>query len=227
MNAPRIEISIDGITYENTFQDDIRIDRTNLEQELATHAEKYHYYASLAQIASFKAASKKFELEQLYARVDCEKRIQASTSGVKHTEKMFESEVITDPRYATAQGEYLQSTLLANQLTECAKSMAHRRDMLIQLGGITKQTLQPQRVVEQQANAVREMITTSRNLQNRAQLPVQTPPPELPSIPEQPVVAQEPIISVNPELGIPPIQEVSAQNTAGPRRRRRSFVEGT
>jgi hypothetical protein len=163
MQLPHIEIIIDGVTYDNTFARDVMIDRTNLEVELATHAERYAYYAFLAATARAKEAIKKMEKDQLYARVDFEKRRAAQqVPGFKYTEKMCENEVITDPRYTTLSEEYITAKLLADQLEECARAMAQRREMLVQLGGISRQQMAPQRVVEQQAAVVERVIASNR-----------------------------------------------------------------
>jgi len=173
VQLPNIEIKIDGIVYENTFAQDISIDRTNLEEEFATHAEKYYYYAFLAQVAEAKAAFKKNEVKQVYARIDAEKRgavmkLPADVKAtVKYTEKMYESEVITDPRYVEAQKEEIEANLLAGQLSEAARAMAQRRDMLVQLGGMFRQSQAPTRVVEQQAPVVEGLITDNNKALRR------------------------------------------------------------
>lgn len=180
---PHIEIIIDGITYDNTFQRDVAIDQTNLNDELATHAEKYAYYGFLAAIAATKAAYAKMESEQLYARIDHEKRRAAQqVPGFKYTEKMAENEVITDPRYIEQQKKYLDTKLLSDQLTEAARAMAQRREMLVQLGGISRQQMSPQRVVEQQAEVV-------HGIMNRP--PAPAPAPNPPPTPPQPVSQPE------------------------------------
>jgi len=186
---PNIEIKLDGIEYAYTFSEDISVDRTNLEEELSTQAEKYYYYAYLATTARTKALFKKAELEQMYARVDNEKRNLAKTvPGFKYTEKMCENEVITDPRYVALQTAYFEADLLANQLDECARAMAQRRDMLIQLGGITRQTMSPTRVVEQQRDVAETLIAKTRERSPSQPLPGQmgfdgsvVPAPTLPA----------------------------------------------
>lgn len=175
---PQIEITMDGITYDNTFSSDIAIDVTNLQDELATHAEKYAYYAFLAATARAKAAYAKMELEQLYARVDFEKRKAAgNVPGFKYTEKMCENEVITDQRYIEQKKKALDANLLADQLDEAARAMAQRREMLVQLGGISRQQMSPQRVVEQQQGVVESLIGASRN----PNPPPPAPPPQQPA----------------------------------------------
>lgn len=168
---PDINITIDGVTYESTYNDDVHIDHTNLEQEFLTHAEKYTYYAFLAAAARDKAVRKKDILAQIYAVVDSEKRTAPKAPGLKYTETMYENEVKTDPRYKQAQTEFNDAELLANQLQQVAIGMAHRRDMLIQLGGMARQSMAPTRIVEQHAQTAQDLIAQTRAAQQAPSLP--------------------------------------------------------
>jgi hypothetical protein len=163
MRLPEIKIQINGIEYDNSYTSDIRIDRTNLDEELATQAEKYSYYAFLAAEAEFIHACKKQELERLYGQLDSEKRAaaaaaKASGSDFKWTEKMYESEVITDKRYTTLAKEVLEARLLADQLKVCANGFSQRREMLISLASGHRNSLLPHRVIEEQTETAKEII---------------------------------------------------------------------
>lgn len=205
MNIPKIDIVIAGVVYENTFARDILIDKTNIEDEFLTQPQKYHYYSYLAEEAKSKAAIKKFEVEQLYARIDFEKRHAANSltgnphAKIKYTEKMCENEVITDKRYSDAFNELLEMQRLANQLEKCAVSFAQRRDMLIQLGGNLRQTMQPQRLVDQQVATMREVM--GRKPLQQA-LPMHVPPPAMP--PSLPFPESETLVFNENEGGIGP-----------------------
>jgi hypothetical protein len=182
MNLPKIKIEIHGIEYDNTFADDIRIDRTNLDEEFATQAEKYAYYAFLAEEAKSAYEFLKFEVEQLYATVDHEKRmaaeaVKAQNKSFKYTETMCANEVITDKRYVDKKGEMLNAKKLAGQLDQAAKSVAQRRDMLQQLGANTRNSMQPTRAVEQRAEAAHDIIAQNQASKAAPTLP-ETPAEE-------------------------------------------------
>lgn len=118
---------------------DIKIDRTNLDEEFTTHAELYWFYARMAEEAKAVAETKKIVLEQVYAQTDSRKRqeallLQAKNPKWKYTEKMCEGEVKTDPKYREAQKIYQDAKLRAGQLDAAAKAFIHRKDMLVQLG---------------------------------------------------------------------------------------------
>lgn len=167
MKLPEIKIQINGIEYDNSYTSDIRIDRTNLDEELSSQAEKYSYYAFLAAEAEFIHACKKQELERLYGHLDYEKRSAAAAakeggSAVKWTEKMYESEVITDKRYTALAKEVLEARLLADQLKVCANGFAQRREMLISLASGHRNSLLPHRVIEEQTETTKEIIRQNR-----------------------------------------------------------------
>lgn len=186
MKLPDIKIEINNIVYENTFNDDIRIDRTNLDVELSTQAEKYAYYGFIAAEAEFIYSVKKQELERLYSQLDGEKRntvLSAKARGteIKYTEKMYENEVITDSRYTEQAKEVLKARLLADQLKVCAQSFAQRREMLISISAGHRGSLLPHRVLETEAEVVRDIISTSQN----STISIENTIPQLPNTQEQ------------------------------------------
>lgn len=173
MNLPEIQIIIKGIKYENTFNDDIKIDRTNLDDELSTQAEKYAYYAFLAEEAENLVSLKKAELDQLYAKIDCEKRsqaisLQAQNKGFKYTETMCENEVITDPRYVQVQSELHKSQLLAGQLKVCATAFSQRREMLVSLGMRNREMTMPTKVLNKKEEQVHAIIAENSSEQQNS-----------------------------------------------------------
>lgn len=135
------EIAIGKAKYENTFTEDIAIDRTDLDGEFLTHSDKFAYYAGLAELALARSERVKFELDVLYAQLDVEKRQQFATynesldakSKLKQTEKMVENEVIGDARYAEKMNEYLELKKTAAILNRAREAFNHRKEMLVQL----------------------------------------------------------------------------------------------
>jgi len=165
-NVPTFEITIGGVTYDNSFEDDVSIDQSRLNDEFCNQAEKYAYYAFLSEKAKGKYEFQKFELEQIYARVDAEKRMQAMQAQAqnpkfKYTEKMCENEVVTDKRYVEAKHECLRFKELSGQLQQAAIAIAQRRDMLIQLGANDRQGNTPQRIMEQQQEHAKAVMTAT------------------------------------------------------------------
>lgn len=152
MQLPDMEITLNGVTYDNSFQSDVSIDRTNLDEEFATQAEKYAFYAFLAEEAKFIAARKKAHMDNVYAQLDHEKRtvaqnLKQQNPKFKFTETMCENEVKTDDRYQQAHLDYLKATKLAGQLDVAKRAIAMRRDMLIQMGASARIGVAPNQVL--------------------------------------------------------------------------------
>lgn len=183
---PEITITINGVTYDNSFARDILIDRTNLDEEFARQPEIYAYYAFLAEDAKAVFERKKFELEQSYARIDHEKRMAADATKAqnpkfKMTEKMVENEVITDPRYSEAKEAMLAAKLLAGQLDQAARAISQRRDMLQQMGANNRVGNMPTRVMETKQDTVRDIVAGNQDARRAAPEPVTAPPSNRPS----------------------------------------------
>lgn len=162
------KIEIDGIEYNNSFQNDIRIDRTNLDEEFTTQGEKFAYWGFLAEAAKARYHMLKFELDGLAANVESEKRKAADAARImnpkfKYTEKMCESEVITDDRYQVKKLEMLDAQKLAGYLARFAEAIAQRMQMLCQMGANVRVATTPDRVMEQQHQVVKNVITNSKN----------------------------------------------------------------
>jgi hypothetical protein len=172
MNLPDFEIKIGGIEYENSFRKDVRIDRTNLDEEFATQPEKYAYWGFIAEMSKARFYTLKFELDDLYARVEFEKRqtadaMKASNPKFKYTEKMCESEVITDARYAAKKLEMLEAQKLAAMVGRAAEAIAQRVTMLNQMGANVRVTEAPSRVMEQQHQVAKDVIVKNKKKSRR------------------------------------------------------------
>ena len=169
-DMPEVKIQIGDVDYDNSFNDDIRIDRTNIDNELSTHAEKYWFYAYLAEEANWRVGVLAHELEQMYARTDHMVRQKAEgirkAGGNKMTEKMVENEVITDQKYQAKKLDLLDAKKMFGQLKACSMAMMARKDMLVQIGGIARQQMIPDRVMEHKVATAHEVIANNRTAQS-------------------------------------------------------------
>ena len=161
-----LKIVIGEMEYPNTYADDITIDRTNLEDEFERHAERYGYWAYLAELAHDTYLRCKDELERLYALIDAEKRgikehFRTENTKFKYTETMVKSEVITDSRYVKKQYELRSCEHLANALKHAKESLSHRKDMLIQMG-LTVRAKEPRVITDMRVSAAKEVISNSK-----------------------------------------------------------------
>lgn len=155
------EIEIDGEKYDNTFAEDIKVDRTDLDSEFCVFAEKYSYYAMLHELAKDLERKLKRELELVYAVVDHTKRMEAqqhmaANPKMKHTEQMYENEVKTSEQYQKKEIEYLDSRKMAGLLGAAREAIGHKRDMLISMGANARVG-----VSELKMDRVREILNKS------------------------------------------------------------------
>jgi hypothetical protein len=164
---PELVVTLNGVTYDHTFEDDVRVDRTNLDFEFEDQPRRYAFYAFLAAEARHIVNRRKAVMEQVAAVVDSEKRLEAQqlqAQGAKHkpTEAMYEHMVNTDKRYMAAQEEYHLAMRTADQLTEASRAIAQRKDMLIQLGSSSRVGSIPTAVTSAQEAHVKELIARNR-----------------------------------------------------------------
>jgi len=150
MKLPEIKIEINGIEYNHSFSADVQIDRTDLDEEFATQAQKYAYYGLMAEEAKFQSARRKTELDNIAAHLDHRKRQNANLARMKDpkfkfTETMCANEVKTDPEYREALHAYQEADKLAGQLDIAKRAIAMRRDMLIQMGASARLGVSPPR----------------------------------------------------------------------------------
>jgi len=162
MNLPEIEYN----NYNTReFEKDVSIDRTNLDEEFATHAEKFAYYAFCAAEARYLSDLKKSEFKHTESVVYMEFRTNAMLSSLKVTEAICEHEVRKDSRYKTALEESQKAELKAQQLEGAVKAMSQKKDMLMQMGASARVAAVPPRILAAQEEQVRDIITRNRNQQ--------------------------------------------------------------
>ena len=131
-------LQVGELSFESKLQDDLYVNRSDLNSEFIRHPERFAFYATCYEIAAAKENNFKVNLERLYAILDYEKRGELSMSGVKTTEKMVENSVITDDRYVALQDAYMQTQKDASICKQAMNAMQHRKDMLIQLGSAAR-----------------------------------------------------------------------------------------
>lgn len=120
--------------YASKLKEDLFVNRNDLSEAFAQHAERFAWYATCYELSQDKLARLEAELKRAYAVLDHEARGTLAMSGVKTTEKMVENTVITDPRYIELQEEVFAAQKQVGLLKAARDAMIHRRDMLISMG---------------------------------------------------------------------------------------------
>ena len=133
------DIVINEVMYPNTFEDDIGIDRTVLEDEFANQAGKYSYWSTLSALAKAQEAKLKWVSELVYATSDHNARMEArklqeAGDTRKFTEKIYETMAKTNQEYQKAQRALQKAKELSSLLVAAEHAFAQRKEMLISLG---------------------------------------------------------------------------------------------
>ena len=149
------KIVISNVSWPNTFEEDIKLDRTMLEDEFADQSSKYAYWSTLAALAKDQEARLKRACELVYATSDAAAReevrqLQAGGSTQKFTEKIYETMAKTNQEYQKIQLEYLDARKLADLLTRAEHAFAQRKEMLISLGAHARTGATDLRVLKEQ-----------------------------------------------------------------------------
>ena len=127
------KIMIGDIEYAITPTEDLQVNQMHINDEFATHSEKFGWYSTAYELAVDYELRKKAELERAYANLDQEARLYLADQK-KVTEKMVENMVITSDLYKQIQEEYLDAKKNTGVLKGIRDAMMHKRDMLVGLG---------------------------------------------------------------------------------------------
>lgn len=146
VNEPNLDelvptLHVGELTFASKLQEDLFIDRSDLNEAFVKHPERFAFYSTCYEIAAAHENQHKVALDRLYAILDHEKRGELQMAGVKTTEKMVENSVITDERYTALQEELLNAQKAAAVCKAAMFAMQHRRDMLVQLGSAARADL--------------------------------------------------------------------------------------
>lgn len=133
--------NIDGVEYESTLADDLRLDRMNLNEEFEKHAEKFAFYSTAYEICLDKERRAKAVLDRVYAILDSQARGDLAANGIKATEKKIENMVVTAPDYLAAQDEYFEAQRLVGLLKSARDAMIHKKECMVSLGANFRQEM--------------------------------------------------------------------------------------
>lgn len=124
------------------FEDDLKIERDNLDTAFIRQASMYAYYASRHAEMLRQEARLKMFLEITEAKLDKSARDRASAAGSKITENQIRAEIILSPDYISAQRNYSEAKGMTALAASAVEAFRQRRDMLIQLGANSRAELQ-------------------------------------------------------------------------------------
>ena len=117
--------------YENTLQEDLYINSTDLSSAFEDHAQRFSWYATGFELASDYDGRLKIELVRLGATLYNTYKAEAVSTGMKITEKGRDNRVITTDIYLSLQDQYLGAARQTRLLKAARDAMIHRKDMLV------------------------------------------------------------------------------------------------
>lgn len=123
-----------GQEYESQLEEDLHVDRFDLNTEFEKHSERFAWYATAYELAQAYEGRLKNDLERLYALLDIQARAKMTQNNIRITEKKVENTVITDNTYMKLQDEYQEAKLQTGVLKAARDAMYAKKDALISLG---------------------------------------------------------------------------------------------
>lgn len=120
--------------FDSNLEEDLRVNPANLNDEFATHSEKFAWYATAYELAKDYEMQLKARVERLYAQLDYIVREEGRLAGIKLTEKKVENSVITRDDYVRLYDLYIEAQKNTGLLRAARDAMIHKKDMLISMG---------------------------------------------------------------------------------------------
>ena len=147
-----------GQEYESQLDEDLHIDRFNLNEEFTKHSERFAWYATAYELAQSYENRLKVDLERLYALLDIKVRGTMTQQGMRITEKKVENAVITDNTYMDLMDRYQSAKEQTGVLKAARDAMYAKKDVLVSLGANIRAEMQsdPSLLMESYKNKHRE-----------------------------------------------------------------------
>ena len=139
--APAPESNDSPAERENAFSTEVAINEGDLNTEFKEQASKYAGFATAEANAKARVLTAKLRLEVVDSQMTKQIRERLVKEGVKATEKMISSEVITTKEYQVAQNNLIEAQRAADIARGVKEAFQQRKDMLIQLGSSKRQEI--------------------------------------------------------------------------------------
>lgn len=133
--------NIDGQEIESRFEQDVQLDRLNLNEEFETHSQQYGFYSTAYEICLDRERRLKAKLAQAYAHLDVQARANMKANGIRVSEKKVENMVITSEDYVALQEEYFDAQKTTGLVKAAKEAMIHKKECMISLGANLRQEM--------------------------------------------------------------------------------------
>lgn len=148
---------------EDQLLADLLCSAETLSEDMIKQAPKFYYYGVLLSIASRNVDIAKRNLDVVEARVDTKIRESRDdlAAGKKLTENQITARITVNSEVMEARDLHIKCKHLEKVLTAVVEALRHRKDMLIQMGLLTREEMKGElsiRSKEIQANANYEQM---------------------------------------------------------------------
>lgn len=123
-----------GSLHTFNVQDEIEIDRDDLNQNYVEQPGKYAWWGMVAEVAKVNVEEAKAYLEQVEGEADERVRESLELDGIKVTETLVTRKIKSDKEYKEAQTSFFRAKKNAGILDKVLKAFDHRLDVLVNLG---------------------------------------------------------------------------------------------
>lgn len=132
---PEILVKLEDKDYQTNWQEEVKIARETIDENMIEQASIYGWYGVLAAMVDDVAGNKKLDLAVLEAELYDEHRKKAlETPGSKVTEGAINSMIKQDERFIAATLDVLTAKKNKNVFDAIVRSFEQRKEMLINLG---------------------------------------------------------------------------------------------
>ena len=135
------KIVIEGKEYEFDLESDLKINDADLNSEFCKQAKLFAIYATAYERALHDSSLLKVKLDRLCAHLEYQGRMEATSAGIKFTEKMADAYVNGHAQYLEANTELLKYQEIVGLLKHAKDAIVQKRDMLMQLGASQREEL--------------------------------------------------------------------------------------
>jgi len=119
---------------EEQIKEDLRIDDTNLQEELRRQPGKYFYWSVVRAKASEKRRMKSMNLKEVDAKLEREVRERMSSGPkIKITERMLDEYLSEHPEHKAANSEVIKAQYAEDLLEACVEAFKERHYALIEI----------------------------------------------------------------------------------------------
>lgn len=131
---PEITIKLDDRTYQTDHQEEVKIARETIDENMMEQAPLYGWYAVLAEMLDEVMGIKKIELLVLEGKLYDKYKKEALEVSAKVTDKAVDAKVKQDDGFIAASLDLLKAKKNKGIFTAITKEFEHRKEMLINLG---------------------------------------------------------------------------------------------